>query len=658
MPADPTAVYRFGVYEVNPRTGEMRKQGIRLRVRGRPIDILLLLLERPGDVVTRDDLRQRLWPADTFVDFDHGLNSAVNRLRDALGDSADNPRFIETLPRRGYRFIAPVTATPTTTAQAVEAAASPNAPPAEIPTTLADPVAVLPIEPGVAPPQPGGVGRPHASPRRTFAIGAALILAVVAAAVIAWRGLASPASSDPTMTLVVLPFTNLSADPEQDWFSDGFTEEMIAALGTLEPSHLAVIGRTTSMLYKGARKSIGEIGKELGVTYVLEGSVRRVGSRVRITAQLVNAHSMTNMWSDTYEQDVGDVLTIQSAVARQIASSLALALTVAPGSARRGPASFAAYELWMRGRFFREQATEAGARKALDYFNRAAQADPNYAAAYAGMADAYRLLGAPGWEVDMPNALLPKAKAAAERALAIDPQSAEARAVLAMIKLNFDWDLGGAEREIQEALRLNPSLAQAHQYYSGILTPMRRPEDAIAAARRAMELDPLAPTASTTLGIRYYYANKIPEAVAQFTHTLEVTPGFAVAHWGLAQCYRVQRRFSEEIEQLESAVQLSGNSDYMRAHLAYGYATAGNRTAAEAIRRELEEAARTRYVAPYHLALIAAGLGETAAAVQWLERAYADRSGWLVFLPVQPEFDAMRQTPEFQRLLARVMPHR
>jgi TolB-like protein/Tfp pilus assembly protein PilF len=456
------------------------------------------------------------------------------------------------------------------------------------------------------------------------------------------------------MTIAVLPFANLSGDPDQEYLSDGFTEELIAELGMIEPDRLSVIGRTTTNLYKGAKKSIGEIGRELGVMYLLEGSVRRAGPRVRVTAQLVDTRSMTNLWSETYERAVGDVLAVQTDVSRQIATSLTLALAPARGTG--AAPSFAAYELYMRGRYFREQASEDSARKAIEYYERALAIDPEYAAAYAGIADAYRLLGAPGWEVDRPLDLLVKAKAAAERALAIDPRLPEARAVLAMIRFNFDWDLAGAEREIQEALRLNPSFAQAHQYYSSLLTTQGRPDEAIAAARRAVELDPLAPTATTSLGVRYYYGQRCDEAVKQFQKTLEVTPGFAVAHWGLAQCYRGQRRYDDQIDELLSAVQLSGNSSYMRAHLAYGYAVKGDRMRAEAIAQEIAGESGRRYVAPYHLALIAAGLGNTADSVRWLERAFEDRSGWMMFLPVEPEFDAMRRDPAFQRLLARVRP--
>jgi tetratricopeptide (TPR) repeat protein len=318
--------------------------------------------------------------------------------------------------------------------------------------------------------------------------------------------------------------------------------------------------------------------------------------------------------------------------------------------------SFPAYELSLRGKFFREQATEEGARKAIEYFQRAIAINPSYARAHAGLADCYRLLGAPGWEVDQPADLLRKAKEGAEHALVLDPESSEAHAVLAMVKLNYDWDPAGSEREILEAIRLNPSSVQAHQYYSSTLTTMGRMDDAINEARRAMELDPLSATAGTSLAIRYWYAGRIDEALREFDKTLDINPGFAVAHWGQAQCYRRKGDTKRELAALARAVELSGNSSYMRAHLAYGLAMAGHRDRAMSIRRELEAEGRQRYVSPYHFALIAAGLGDRATMMIWLERAFADRSGWMMFLPVEPEFEGVRRMPEFQQLLARVRP--
>jgi TolB-like protein/DNA-binding winged helix-turn-helix (wHTH) protein/tetratricopeptide (TPR) repeat protein len=646
-PAAPRTLYRFGLFEVDDRTGELRKQGRPLKLRGRPFDILLLLLGRRGDVISREELRQQLWPADTFVDFDHGLNSAMNRLRDALGDSADNPRFIETLPKRGYRFIAPIDIVAATAAAVATAM-----PVASVGTIERAPLADEPPAGAAEPPARPAVSAPSRLVLLA-AIGAFAAALVVAAFYLRIGGSSQRGSSK--MTLAVLPFENLSSDVDQDFFSDGFTEEMIAELGKLDPDHLGVIARTTTRLYKNAKKNVSQIRQELGVDYVLEGSIRRASNRIRITAQLVQTTDMTHLWAESYDRDVSDVLAIQSEVAMKIAHSLTLALK-RPRTDSGQPASFPAYELCLRGKFFREQATEEGARKAIEYFQRAVSIDPTYAPAHAGLADCYRLLGAPGWEVEQPADLLRRAKAGAERALALDPQSSEAHAVLSMVKLDYDWDLAGSEREVLEAIRLNPSSVQAHQYYSSTLTTMGRLEEAIREAHRAMELDPLSAIAGTSLAIRYWYAGRIGDAIAEFQKTLDTNPEFAVAHWGLAQCYRARGETRREIEELQRAVALSGNSAYMRAHLAYGYATSGDRARAEAIRRELENEGRERYGSPYHTALIEAGLGDRDAMLKALERALLDRSGWMVFLKVEPEFESVRQAPEFQRLLARVKP--
>lgn len=634
--------YRFGLFEVDERRGEVRKQGLRIRLRGRPFDILVILLERPGELVSREVLRARLWPADTFVDFDHGLNTAVNRLREVLGDSAESPRFIETVPRKGYRFIAPVDVLPVH--QPIPQLETPE------PTPVADAVDA-PIESQA--PRTRSVSR-----WRLSGVMAAVVLGIAIASV-AWQTRHAPATpaAAARMRLAVLPFENLSGDADQEFFSDGFTEEMIAELGVLDPDRLGVIARTTSMRYKGTQKDVGQIGAELNVDYVVEGSIRRAGDRVRITAQLVETRGQTHLWSDSYDRKASDVIGIQTDVAMAIAKSLAPALTsrgaIAP---RPAPAAFPAYELTLRGRFFREQATEASTRKAIEHFERAIAIDPAYAPAYAGLGDAYRLLGAPGWEAEAPGDLLKKARASADRALALDPSSADAHAVMAMIRFTYDWDLAAAEREVTEAIRLNPSLSKAHQYYSGILTGAHRFDEAIAEAHRAMELDPLSATAGTTLGVRLWYAGKIDEAEREFRKTLEVNPSFAVAHWGLAQCLRTRGHVEEALDEVTKAVTLSDNSAYMRAHLGYGYARSGDRLRAEAIAKELEAEAPARYVAPYHLALIAVGLGDHREAARWLQRAYHDRSGWMMFLPVEPEFQQARQAPEIQRLLAQVRP--
>lgn len=638
MPPDAAtgSVYRFGLFEVDGRLGELRKQGRVIKLRGRPFDILVLLLGRRGDLIGREELRHELWAADTFVDFDHGLNSAMNRLREALGDSAESPRYIETLPKRGYRFIAPI--------ELIE-------PPPVVGAGFqpAPPDSQRPASPQPQP-APSFVSRP--SRAVLLAAVAALVAAIVVAAFYLRIGRSGPAPTK--MTLAVLPFENLSADADQDFFTDGFTDEMISELGKLDPEHLGVIARTTTRLYKNARKDIGQIHRELGVDYVLEGSIRRAANRVRITAQLVQASDMTHLWAESYDRDVSDVLTIQSEVAMKIAHSLTLALHRAEPQPPQGSTSSTAYDLYLRGRAFREQATEESTHKAIEYFQRSIAADPRYARAYAGLADAHWLLGSPGWEVNQPMGLLQRAQSNAERALALDSQLAEAHAVLAMLRLSYRWDRAGSEQEIREAIRLNPSSAVAHQYYSATLTTMGKFDEAITEARRALDLDPLSAPASTTLGIRYWYAGRVAEAAIQFTKTLDAHPEFAIAHWGLAQTHLANGNNARAIDELQRAVELSGNSAYMRAHLAFGLARAGHRERALGIQRELDVESQERYQPPYHQALIALGLGDQGAMLQALERVFADRSGWMVFLPVEPEFATVRATPDFQRLLARV----
>lgn len=340
----------------------------------------------------------------------------------------------------------------------------------------------------------------------------------------------------------------------------------------------------------------------------------------------------------------------------KIAHSLTLALHRPDAEAAKTSTSPAAYDLYLRGRAFREQATEESTRKAIEYFQRSIAADAQYARAYAGLADAYWLLGAPGWEVAQPMELLQRAQSNAERALAIDPELADAHAVQAMLHLSYRWDRAGSEQEIREAIRLNPSSSVAHQYYSATLTTMGRFDEAIAEARRALELDPLSAPAATTLGIRYWYAGRIAEAAIQFTKTLDAHPEFAIAHWGLAQTHLSNGNAARAIEELQRAFGLSGNSAYMRAHLAFGLASAGSRDRALSIRRELEGESRERYQPPYHDALMALALGDREGMMRALERVFSDRSGWMVFLPVEPEFASVRATPEFQRLLARVTP--
>jgi TolB-like protein/DNA-binding winged helix-turn-helix (wHTH) protein/Flp pilus assembly protein TadD len=620
--------YRFGVFEVDLASAAVRREGMQLRVRGKPFDILVFLLERPGELVSREDLRQRLWAADTFVDFDHGLNAAVNRLRDALGDSAENPRFVQTIPRRGYRFIAPVERM--------------------VPPPASEPIHAVP-----APVQPSTSRSVTVRPR--WVRPAQALCAAILAAVTGWavwgatnRGGAAP----PTRRMIaVLPFANLSGDAEQIYFSQGITEELIAQLGVLNPEALGVIARTTTASYASAGLSVRDIGRALGVKYVLEGSVRRSGQRVRITAQLIEVDGQTQLWTETYDHEVDDVLLTQRAVAMRVAEALAMSVLGAqPVPRMRSPA---AYDAYLRGRFLRQQGTHDSLTRARQYFEQAIAEDQTYAAAHAGLADVHHVLGGPGWEFQPPREILPLALGAAARAIALDPRLADGYAVRGMSRLWFDWDPQAAEQDMRRAVALNESFALAHQYLSTALAVQGRMEEAISAARQAAQLDPLSPTSGTTLGYRLYYARRYHEALKQFARVIELAPAFASARLGQAQTYRELGRQGESFEALQRAVAVAGGRAYIHAHLAYAEARRGRHDEARKILAELHAPGGHGYVAPYNLALVAAGLGDGTAVRAHLERAFTDRSGWMIFVPLEREFAPFRE--ELSPLLARVL---
>jgi TolB-like protein/DNA-binding winged helix-turn-helix (wHTH) protein len=628
MSASPTSPlgYRFGTFEVDLASASLRREGLEVRLRGRPFDILLLLVETPGEIVTREQLKQRLWAEDTFVDFDHGLNAAMNRLRTALGDSAESPRYIQTLPRRGYRFLAPVHRL-----ERPSPVAAP-APPVALPETPPSRDRAPAIAPAFTPPS-------LASRRRrawtwAAALGAAAVVMAGVWGLSAGGWKRAPAASGRPM-LAVLPFANVSGDVDQDYLSAGFTDELIAQLGALNPEKLGVIARTTVVSYRGSGRSVADIGHELGVSYVLEGSVRRSGPRVRLAAQLIDVATQTQLWAETYDREIGDVLLTERDVAMRVAESLAMSVlrtAVVP----RLP-SAAAYDAVLRGRYLRQQGTEASLDRARQYFEQAIALDPNLAGAHAGLADVFHVLGAPGWELDRPSVLLARAREASERAIALDPALPDGYAVRGMVRLWLQWDPAGAGQDLDRAVTLNASFAQAHQYLSTVYTVQRRFDEAVEEARRSAALDPLSSVANTTLAYRLYYAGRFEEAAREFSRALELAPEFASAWLGLAQARRELGQAPGATEALTKAEQFAGGRDYMEAHLGYAEGRAGDAARARQRLEALRARAATRYVSPYHFALLAAGLGEAETVKAEIERAFADRSGWLLFVPMERE---------------------
>jgi serine/threonine-protein kinase len=454
--------------------------------------------------------------------------------------------------------------------------------------------------------------------------------------------------------LAVLPFDNLSADPEQEYFSDGMTEEMIAELGQLQPQRLGVIARTSAMHYKGTDKRIDEIGRELGVDYILEGSVRRAAGRVRITAQLIQVSDQTHLWAESYERELADIFAIQSDVAQRIARSLEVELLPAQQArlASARPVNPEAYGAYLKGRFHWNKRTEEEVRKGIEYFQQAIEKDPNYALAYAGLADSYNILG--DYSYVPPEEAYPRAKVAAAKALETDDTLAEAHTSLAKAAHLYDWNWLAAERGFQRALALNPSYAPAHHWYAEYLAAMGRVDEAIAEKKRARELDPLSLIINSSEGWVLYFARRYDQAIEQLQKALEMDPNFAVAHLWLGWAYEQKGMYEEAIREFQKAVTLFKGSTYPIASLGHAYAVSGKRGEALKLLNELKELSKRRYVSAYDLALVYAGLGEKDQAFKWLEKAYEERYGWITMLKLEPRFDPLRADPRFQSLLRRM----
>ena len=643
----PANSLRFGAYEFDLRSGELRKHGIRIKLQEQPCQILAILLEHRGEMVTREQLQHRLWPSDTFVDFDHSLNTAVMRLREALSDSSENPRFIETLPRRGYRFVAPVEEK---TASVLETpAASTGDVVASQPAPSNDNSALQALSP--APPLAAAKSSARVS-RPVLAVLSVLVL--VLATALAYRSYRKPSVVAPPTgqmsSLVVLPFENLSADKDQAYFADGMTDELIAHLAKIRS--LRVISRTSSMEYKGTHKTLSQIARDLNVDSVVEGTVLRSGDRVRITAELVQVATDRHLWAETYESQLGDILTLQSHVASAIVNQIRVKLTpedqVRLASTR--PVSTESYENYLKGRYYWNKRSQEGLTKAIDYFQLAIEKDPNYALAYAGLADCYSIIGSAIVGTVPADQVASKARAAALKSLELDNNLAEAHTSLATVRFNYDWDWNAAASGFRRAVELNPSYATAYQRNSLYLMSMGRTSESIAEMNRAHDLDPLSISTNFSLGWRLYMAREYDQAIEQLRNTIDMDPNFILPHLVLGQAFEQKKAFDQAITELRRAVELSQNSPPALAALARIYALSGKTAEAKNLLDQLLQQSKKQYVSPFYVALVYAGLGENDRALDWLDKAYADHSNAIVFLKVDPQLDTLRANPRFHEL--------
>jgi TolB-like protein/Tfp pilus assembly protein PilF len=638
-----------------------------------------MLLQRPGELVTREEIRERLWPADTFVEFDDGLNTAVKKLRAALGDLADNPRFIETVPRRGYRFLAPVTTQistgkvdrsdllkSVTSGSARES--SPSSGPDRGSIVLPLPEALAASDPNAQGNEQNGRAAPGTAasrigviavkPRRLFLASIAGILSMALLVTFLPRSfLLGRAPQSDKITLIVVPLDNLSGDPQQEYFSDGMTEEISTQLARLDPEHLGVIGRLTAMRYKHSGKDIAEIGREIPVQYVLEGSVRRDQSRFRVTVQLIEIAHQTHVWAEEYDRDLGGALEVQREIATAIADQIKLKLTVQQDQrlAAGSPATAEAHDAYLKGRYEWNKRTEEGFRSAIKYFEQALRIQPDYAPAYAGLADSYNLLGQYGFARQ--DEAYPKAKAYAQNAIQLDSTLAEAWTALADVEIKGDRDWRSGERDFVRAIELNSNYATAHLWYAeDYLTFAGKLGQAVAEVKKAQQIEPLSPMVGTIVAETFYVARDYDQAIREAKNVLQMEPGFLPARERLAGAYEQEGMFPEAIAEFQKSLEISqGSPAYgLKVQLAYAYAQSGKRDESRKILSELLADSRRRSVSPCAVALIYTGLGEKKSALAALERCSQVEN--LPNLRVDPQFDSLRAEPRFQRLLQTMGP--
>lgn len=631
-------IIRFGVFEVDLAAGELRKAGLRQKLTGQPFQLLQALLERPGEVVTREDLRQRIWPENTFVDYELALKKGVNRLREVLGDSAESPHFIETIPRRGYRFIGSIT---------------PLSMPAE------SNVQNLAAAEASAATEPSRHNRPAFFRRliATFALLAiAGILLWLNAGKLRTRILATSRSTE-IHSIAVLPFKNLSTDPNQEFFVDGMTDELITDLAKL--GQVRVISHTSVMPYKGVGKSLGMIAGELNVDAIVEGTVLRSGNRVRVTAQLLGASPERHLWADSYQGDFADVLSLQDRVARSIAREIRVSLTPEEQahSANMQPADPEAYEAYIRGRHYASQINPDGFEKAVVNFSRAIELQPRYARAYADLAETYC------WELAFqmvsPQEGLLKARQAALKALEIDDNLGQAHSSLAWVKYVYERNFPEAEKEFRRSLQLNPNASWSLLWYGMYLAQANRIEESLATMKKAQHVDPLSPVVNALALTPMLTGRQYDAAIEGGLKVLEMDHYNGIARWLLTTAYERKGDLSKATDLQEAtAVVYGATKESAAQHFAPVRRAFQNSGPKGYWRATLDQSLsewKKKPGDPYDLAVLYARVGDKQSVFAWLEKAYQARSQNLIYwIRTEPAFDPIRSEPMYVELARRI----
>jgi len=615
--------YEFGRFRLKVAERVLLREGELVPLTPKVFDILVTLVEHGGQVVAKDDLMKRVWP-NTFVE-EGNLTQNISLLRKALGETPGGVQFIETVPRRGYRFVADTSQSwhEEELAESSNGDSQPPAPPVvSIPNTAS---------------QPAGLKRTP-----MFALVAGIVVTgFIVLFYFTGRGKAGDPS--PIQSIAVLPFIDESADPDAEYINDKIAESLINSLSKLP--QLRVVPRSVVAGYKGKEMDPRKVGQELNVRAVVTGRMRRHGDIVSIQADLIDLESVAQLWGQHYDHKVSDVLLVQDDISRDIFENLRLKLNVEEKK------QLEAYRLYLKGRNAWNKRTGDALQQAIDYFNQAIEIDPNYGAAYAGLADCYNMLVVYGRL--QPKEGFPKAKEAATKALEIDESSAEAHTSMAFIKFRWDWDRTATEREFQEAIKLKPAYAPAHQWYSSYLVAVERFDEAIAEAKRTEELEPLSFVATSHLGWIYYLSGQNDKAIEQCRKILELDPSSFPARRYLGLAYEAKGMYPEAIAEFQTGVKLSG-SPLMHALLGHAYAASGRTAEAKQVLNDLQQLQEQRYVSPYTVAAIYAGLGDQAQAFKWLERAVEERDIWLMNLKVDPVFAKLRSQRQFADILGRI----
>jgi TolB-like protein/DNA-binding winged helix-turn-helix (wHTH) protein/Tfp pilus assembly protein PilF len=619
---------RFGIFEVDLQAGELRKRGLKVQLQQQPFQVLAMLLECPGEVVTREEIHKRLWPTDTFVDFDRGLNRATNRLRESIGDEAGNPRFIETLPRRGYRFIGQI--------ERLDGGRNT----VELVSGQDDAVSTnrsrhLP-----------SFGRARPRIGFTFAI---IILGLLALAV--WFFFLRPRDGA-IQSVAVLPFINASSDSNAEYLSDGITESLINNLSQLP--NLRVMARSTVFRYKGKDIDPQKIGNDLRVQAVLSGRLLQQGNVLVIHAELMDVKTGTQLWGGQFNRGVEDVLALQYDLSSEIAEKLRLKLTGNEKQrlAKRYTEDAEAYQFYLKGRYYWNKRSPEGTRKAVSYFQQAIDKDPSYALAYAGLADAYTYLSF--FNLAPPRDAMPRGKAAATKALEIDEHLAEAHVSLGYISFAYDWDWSAARKHFDQALALNPTLTRAHNFYPLYLSSRGMAQQALAVAKAALDLDPASPSVSHYLALQLYLARQFDQAIEQCHKTLDLDPNFAIAYQVLGQAYLAEGMNREAEPVLEKYSALSQGSADSLALLGYSHARLGERNQALRTLDELKATSKKSYVPAFYFAMIYAALEDKNQAFMQLEKGYDERFTRFAYLKLEALWDPVRSDERFSDLVRRV----